>query len=170
MNSAMSFGIPAKNIALNLSTSTPCEMADVATIFLRDWSRSGKSSSGLDTAVRLAHDLLNFRDIDAAGNQARMELGQMFGRGVCGLWPLPPERVNDLVAALLVGYVGERDPHQIQQGEQNCRISPSRNALMASHEIASEGVSGVKALHESLRDLLRSCSVNKSCHSSVIAR
>ncbi|MNY61594.1 hypothetical protein D3C86_1982880 [compost metagenome] len=51
MYSAMSEGMPAKNIALNSSTSTPCEMAEVAMI---DRSVSLSSGNGLLAPTRVS--------------------------------------------------------------------------------------------------------------------
>src|SRR6266700_4702554 len=64
-----------------------------------------------------------------------------------------PERLNDLIDALLIGHISERDSHQIQQCKEHRRVvlraSPDGDRMKLR-----QGRIWRQSVNESLRDLL----------------
>ena len=74
---------------IELSTSTPCEIADVATMLRSDETRSNSRPIIFRRSLSLSHDLLNLGDVNAAGDQPAAETLKIRGRAGDETLPLP---------------------------------------------------------------------------------
>jgi hypothetical protein len=124
MNSSIAVGMPAKNIALKFSTSTPCETAEVATIILSaSWMSSVAGSncfSAFRTIDSTAPAAANQVGADAFDDRAAPEVPMLSVRDA-------RKRGQYLISALLVRDVGESDTMEVDSGCDDVETAGERS-------------------------------------------
>ena len=124
-NSPIAVGMPAKNIALKFSTSTPCETAEVATIILSaSWMSSVAGSncfSAFRTIDSTAPAAANQVGADAFDDRAAPEVPMLSVRDA-------RKRGQYLISALLVRDVGESDTMEVDSGCDDVETAGERSA------------------------------------------